>query len=203
MFNYSILKINKNELLSANKHELNTTLRILRDNTEEFSIEKEKLQISTDKIDKCIKEHYNGLLQEHLEVTKTLQFLRQYCQFLQIKQAVETYIKRYLSCQQNKHNTHASYNEIQYQESPESSWNKVTIDFITKLSKSTDPATGDRYNSILVIVNKLIKYLYIIACKEKFTAEQLGYIVLNRLIRYYSISKRLTSNRDKLFMSNY
>ena len=75
MFNYSILKINKNRLLLANKYKLNTILQILRDNTEEFLIEKEKLQISINKIDKYIKEHYNKLLQKYLEVIKTLQFL--------------------------------------------------------------------------------------------------------------------------------
>ncbi len=75
MFNYSILKINQNKLLLANKYKLNTTLQILRDNTEEFLIEKEKLQISIDKIDKYIKKYYNRLLQKHLEVTKTFQLL--------------------------------------------------------------------------------------------------------------------------------
>jgi len=75
LFNYSILKINKNRLLLANKYKLNTILQILRDNTEKFLIEKEKLQISIDKIDKYIKEYYNKLLQEYSEVTKTLQFL--------------------------------------------------------------------------------------------------------------------------------
>ncbi len=75
MFNYSIFKINKNKLLSANKYKLNIILQILRDNTEEFSIEKKKLQISTNKIDKYIKEYYNKLLQEYSEITKTFQFL--------------------------------------------------------------------------------------------------------------------------------
>jgi len=56
---------------------------------------------------------------------------------------------------------------------------------------------------MLIIVDKFIKYLYIIACKEKFIVEQLKYIVLNRLIQYYNIFKELTSNRDKLFTSNY
>ncbi len=79
MFNYSILKINKNRLLSANKYKLNTILQILQDNTEEFSIEKEKLQISIDKINKYIKKYYNRLLQEYSRVTKILQFLYQYC----------------------------------------------------------------------------------------------------------------------------
>jgi len=72
LFNYNILKINKNELLLANKYELNVTLRILQDNTKEFLIKKEKLQIFIDKIDKYIKEHYDKSLQRHLEVTKTL-----------------------------------------------------------------------------------------------------------------------------------
>ena len=72
MFNYNILKINKNELLLANKYELNVTLRILQDNTKEFLIKREKLQIFINKIDECIKEHYDKSLQEHLKVTKTL-----------------------------------------------------------------------------------------------------------------------------------
>jgi len=79
LFNYSILKINQNKLLLANKYKLNIILQIFRDNTEEFLIEKEKFQISIDKIDKYIKEHYNKLLQKYSEITKILQFLYQYC----------------------------------------------------------------------------------------------------------------------------
>ena len=71
MFNYSILKINKNRLLLANKYKLNITLQILQNNTKKFLIKKEKLQISIDKINKYIKEHYNELLQEYSKVTKT------------------------------------------------------------------------------------------------------------------------------------
>ncbi len=78
-FNHSILKINSDESLSTNKHELNATLRILRDESKEFPIEKGKLQISINKIDEYIKEHHDESLQGHLGVTKTLQLLRQHC----------------------------------------------------------------------------------------------------------------------------
>jgi len=77
------------------------------------------------------------------------------------------------------------------------------MNFIIKLSKSTNLTTRDRYDSILIMINKLIKYLYIIACKKKFIVKQLKYIVLNRFIRYYNISKKLTSDKDKLFTFNY
>ena len=53
------------------------------------------------------------------------------------------------------------------------------------------------------MIDKLIKYLYIIACKKKFIAKQLKYIVLNRLIRYYNIFKELINNKDKFLTSNY
>jgi len=71
-FNYSILKVNKNESLLANKYKLNAILRILKDNKKEFSIKKRKLQIFIDKIDECIKEHHDKSLQRHLKVIKTL-----------------------------------------------------------------------------------------------------------------------------------
>jgi hypothetical protein len=77
------------------------------------------------------------------------------------------------------------------------------MNFIIKLPKSTNLATRDKYDSILIMIDKLTKYSHIIACKDKFTAEQLKYIVLNRLIRYHDISKGLTSDKDKLFTSNY
>jgi len=77
------------------------------------------------------------------------------------------------------------------------------VNFIIKLLKLTNLAIEDKYDSILVMINKFIKYSHIIACKEKFTIEQLRYIVLNQLIRYYNIFKELTSDKDKLFTSNY
>ena len=79
LFNYNILKINKNESLLANKYELNVILRILRDDIEKFPIKKGKLQISIDKIDECIKKHHDKSLQGHSRVIKILQLLRQHC----------------------------------------------------------------------------------------------------------------------------
>jgi len=72
LFNYNILKINKNKLLLINKYKLNTILQILRDNKKEFLVKKEKLQIFIDKIDKYMKKYYNKLLQKHLKIIKIL-----------------------------------------------------------------------------------------------------------------------------------
>jgi len=71
-FNHNILKVNNDESLLINRHELNAILRILRDESEKFLIKKRKLQISINKVDECTKEHHDESLQRHLEMTKTL-----------------------------------------------------------------------------------------------------------------------------------
>jgi len=67
----------------------------------------------------------------------------------------------------------------------------------------TNLTIEDKYNSILIMIDKLIKYLHVIVCKKKFVAKQLKYIVLNRFIRYHNIFKELTNDKDKLFTFNY
>ena len=81
VFNHNIFKINNDEILFANCHEVNITFKIMRNDQEQFSIVHEKLQISKDKIDEYIKEHHDESLQGHSSVVKTIQFLRQNCQF--------------------------------------------------------------------------------------------------------------------------
>ena len=77
------------------------------------------------------------------------------------------------------------------------------MDFITKLPKSKDPTTTEIYDAIIVIVDRLTKYAIILPFKEKYNAEQLAFLLLDRLIRDYGIPKSITSNKDKLFTSNY
>jgi len=72
LFNYNILKINKDKLLLINKYKLNIILQILRNNIEEFLLKKEKLQIFINKINKYIKKYYNKLLQKYSKVIKIL-----------------------------------------------------------------------------------------------------------------------------------
>ena len=166
-------------------------------------LKKKRLHISDDKIDEIIKNHHDESLQSHSNVFKTLQLLRQTCQFLNMRQHVETYIKKCFNCQKNKHNIHVKYDEIQYQKSSKSSWNEIAMNFIIKLSKSKNSATIIEYDSILMIMNKFIKYSHIIFFKKKFIAKQLETIILNRLIRYHEISRNIINDRDKLFTFNY
>ena len=120
-----------------------------------------------------------------------------------MRQRVETYIKKCLSCQQNKHVTHAKYEEIQYMKSSKAPWDEVFMNFIIKLPKSKDSTNEEAYDAILVMIDRLTKYCHIISFKKTYNVKQLKYIVLNRLIRYQKLSKEIINDKDKLFTSNY
>ena len=47
----------------------------------------------------------------------------------------------------------------------------MTIDFIVKLLKLVHLVTRDKYDLILVVVDKLTKYLLIVPFKESYNAE--------------------------------
>ena len=98
VFNHSVFKINDDESLSSNRRKFNVMLRIFRDDQKQYSIMKEKLQISKKDIDECIKKYHDESLQRYFEVTKIMQLLRQHCQFSHIRQKVEIYIKKCFNC---------------------------------------------------------------------------------------------------------
>ena len=45
------------------------------------------------------------------------------------------------------------------------------MDFITKLLKSKDLIIAEIYDAIMVIIDRLIKYIIILPFKEKYNAE--------------------------------
>ena len=203
VFNHNIFKINDDETLFANRYEINQTLKIMRNQRKQFLVVHEKLQISKNKINEYIKKHHDESLQSHFDVTKTIQLLRRNCQFPHMRQRIETYIEKCLSCQRNKHATHAKYEEIQYMKSSKASWDEVFMNFIIKLLKLKNSTNEETYDAILVMIDRLIKYCHIIFFKKAYNVEQLKYVVLNRFIRYQKISKKLINDKDKLFTFNY
>jgi hypothetical protein len=56
-----------------------------------------------------------------------------------------------------------------------------------KLPTSIDPIIGVKYNDILVIVNRLTKYVIIIPIQKDIIVEKFAYILLDRLFRNYRI----------------
>ena len=77
------------------------------------------------------------------------------------------------------------------------------MDFIIKLPRLVYLVIKEKYDLILVVVDKLTKYSLIVLFKENYNVEQLRFILLNTLVKDYGLPKLIILDRDKLFTSNY
>lgn len=200
---HQVLNVNPDGSLSANAQEFNTVLQVLRDDDEEFPIEHGKYRVPPEREQQCIQDHHDGPDNGHPGIARTSERIRRNFNFPNIRSKVTEYIRKCDSCQRNKASRHAKYGNLQLQEPPTRPWDEVTMDFIVKLPKSPDPATSNKYDSVLVIVDRLTKYSHFVPCNETITAEKLGFLVLDRLVRYHGIPTVFVTDRDKLFTSNY
>ena len=79
-----------------------------------------------------------------------------------MKCKVTEFIRNCEQCAKNKPSRHKPYRQAQQIDLPEAPWETITMDFVVKLPKSTDPATKVVYDSILVVVDKLTKYAHLV-----------------------------------------
>ena len=84
----------------------------------------------------------------------------------------------------NKPSRHKPYGQAQQIDLPKALWETITMDFVVKLLKSTDPATKVVYDSILVVVDKLTKYTHLVLWKESETVNKLTSVLLKKLVSH-------------------
>jgi hypothetical protein len=59
------------------------------------------------------------------------------------------------------------------------------------------------FDSILVITDRLTKYKYFILYKKGLLTEKLAYTFNKHIIENYEISKKIISDKNKLFTSKF
>ena len=74
----------------------------------------------------------------------------------------------------------------------------VTIDFITKLPRSTR-----QHDSIMVVVDKLTKSTHFVPVKSTHKAANIVDIYMREIARLHGIPKAIVLDRDSKFTSNF
>jgi hypothetical protein len=77
------------------------------------------------------------------------------------------------------------------------------MDFITKLPLSEDLLTGIFYDSIIVIIDRLIKFLIYLPYREAINTEVIAYIFYNKVVRERGLPKEILSDRGLIFTSKF
>jgi hypothetical protein len=74
------------------------------------------------------------------------------------------------------------------------------LDFVIKLLLLRDPITGIEYDFILVITDRLTKYIYIILYLEANIVEDLVYMFLRVVVVNYNALEKMISDKNKFFI---
>ncbi|GJR53109.1 putative reverse transcriptase domain-containing protein [Tanacetum coccineum] len=91
-----------------------------------------------------------------------------------MKRDIATYVSKCLTCSKVKAEHQRPSGLLQQPEIPEWKWDKITMDFITKL-----PKTKSGHDTIWVIVDRLTKSAHFLAMREDYSTERLAKLYIN------------------------
>jgi len=102
-------------------------------------------------------------------------------------------VEEYDTCQRNKNCTEQPVGKLMPNSIPERPWTHISVDFIMKLP------LAQGYDSILVVVNRLIKIVHFIPTTEKTSAEGLARLFRDNIWKLYKLPKSIILDRGPQF----
>ncbi|GJU06733.1 putative reverse transcriptase domain-containing protein [Tanacetum coccineum] len=81
---------------------------------------------------------------------------------------------------------------LQQPKIPKWKWDKITMDFITKL-----PRSKSGYDTIWIIVDRLTKSAHFLAIREDYSTEKLEKIYIDEIVMRHGVPEKLKAARDR------
>ncbi|GJS23215.1 reverse transcriptase domain-containing protein [Tanacetum coccineum] len=113
-----------------------------------------------------------------------------------MKRDIATYVSKCLTCSKVKAEHQRPSGLLQQPEIPEWKWDKITMDFITKL-----PRSKSGHDTIWVIVDRLTKSAHFLAIREDYSTEKLAKIYIDEIVARHGVPVLIISDRDGRFTS--
>ncbi|GJX15460.1 putative reverse transcriptase domain-containing protein [Tanacetum coccineum] len=111
-----------------------------------------------------------------------------------MKANIATYVSKCLTCSKVKAEHQKPSGLLVQPEIPEWKWEKITIDFITKLPKTTND-----YDTIWVIVDHLTKSAHFLPMRETDPMERLMKLYMKEVVTRHGVPVSIISDRDGRF----
>ncbi|GJX08697.1 putative reverse transcriptase domain-containing protein [Tanacetum coccineum] len=115
-----------------------------------------------------------------------------------MKAKIATYVSKCLTCAKVKIEYQKPSGLLVQPEIPQWKWENITIDFVTKLPKTT---TGQ--DTIWVIVDRLTKSVHFLPMREDDTLEKLTRQYLKEVVSKHGVPVLIISDRDGKFTSHF
>ncbi|GKD76701.1 putative reverse transcriptase domain-containing protein, partial [Tanacetum coccineum] len=115
-----------------------------------------------------------------------------------MKADIATYVSKCLTCAKVKAEHQRPSGLLVQPEIPQWKWDNITMDFITKLPKSSQG-----YDTIWVIVDRLTKSAIFVPMRETDPMERLARMYLKEVVTRHGIPVSIICDRDPRFASNF
>ncbi|GJR21893.1 putative reverse transcriptase domain-containing protein [Tanacetum coccineum] len=132
----------------------------------------------------------------HLGSDKMYQDLKQLYWWPNMKANIATYVSKCLACAKVKAEHQKPSGLLVQPEIPKWKWEKITMDFVTKLLK-----TANGYDTIWVIVDRLTKSAYFLPMRENDPIERLMKLYMKEVVTKHGVPVSIISDRDGRFTS--
>ena len=151
---------------------------------------------------KLISRHHDDPLAGHFDIDKTRELVGRKYYWPSLRKDVEAYVKGCDICLASKAVRHKPYGNLQALPVPTHRWKDLSMDFVTGLPVSTD-WKGESYDSILVIVDRLMKMVHYEPVKVTINAPGLAKVIFNVVVRHHGLPDSIVSDRGSLFTSKF
>ncbi|GJR36802.1 putative reverse transcriptase domain-containing protein [Tanacetum coccineum] len=115
-----------------------------------------------------------------------------------MKADIATYVSKCLTCAKVKAEHQRPSGLLVQPEIPQWKWDNITMDFVTKLPKSSQG-----YDTIWVIVDRLTKSAIFVPMRETDPMEKLARMYLKEVVTRHGIPVSIICDRDPRFASNF
>ncbi|GJS20648.1 putative reverse transcriptase domain-containing protein [Tanacetum coccineum] len=132
----------------------------------------------------------------HLGSNKMYQDLKQLYWWPNMKGNIATYVSKCLTCAKVKAEHQKPSGLLVQPEIPEWKWEKITMDFVTKLLK-----TANGYDTIWVIVDRLTKSAHFLPMRENDPMEKLMKLYMKEVVTRHGVPVSIISDHDGRFTS--
>ena len=112
-----------------------------------------------------------------------------------MKSGAKGYIKGYDTCQKIKHETRKYVGLLQPLSIPPRPWHSISMDFVEGFPNS------NKQNVILVIVDRLTKYVHFITLCHPYTAARVANLFLQHVFKPHGMPSSIVTDRDTTFTS--
>ncbi|GKC12751.1 putative reverse transcriptase domain-containing protein [Tanacetum coccineum] len=114
-----------------------------------------------------------------------------------MKRDIAEYVSKCLTCSKIKAEHQKPSGLLQQPEIPEWKWEKITMDLVTKL-----PRSSSGYDAIWVIVDRLTKSAHFLPIREDYKTEKLARIYINAIVARHGVPVSIILDSDGLFASH-